>query len=82
MIQIDMTVRFLSCLDGISIRVCRDEAPDWHGVDVVHGLGLATRHIREARNRGVPVCLSVIYLSKAYRFGLLVKTCFAIAPAS
>jgi glycosyltransferase involved in cell wall biosynthesis len=70
-IQIDMTVEFLSRLEGISVRVCRDETPDWQGVDVVHGLGLSTRHIREARNRGIPVCLSVIYWSKAYRYGLL-----------
>ena len=39
----------------------------------MHGLGLATRHIREARKRGIPVCLSVIYWSKAYRTGLLAK---------
>ena len=66
-IQMDMTVEALSRINGISVRVCHEEIPDWHGVDVVHGLGLQLSHIREARRRRVPVCLSVIYVSKAYR---------------
>jgi len=72
-VQLDMTARFLSRIDGISVHVCRDERPDWDGIDVVHGLGLDTMHIRKARSRGIPVCLSVIYVSKAYRTGLLTR---------
>lgn len=70
-VQMDATVEALSQIDHISVRVCLDEEPDWNDVHVVHGLGLSPAHIREARRRRVPVCLSVIYLSKAYRTGLL-----------
>jgi glycosyltransferase involved in cell wall biosynthesis len=70
-VQIDMTARFLSQVEGISVRVSREESPKLDDVDVVHGIGLETTHIREARTRGIPVCLSVIYLSKAFRTGLL-----------
>jgi glycosyltransferase involved in cell wall biosynthesis len=72
-VQIEMTVQFLTRIDGISVRVCRDESPDWRSVNLVHGLGLERKHVREARRRGIPVCLSVIYLSKAYRSGLLAQ---------
>ncbi len=72
-VQMDMTVRSVSQLDGVVVRVCRNETPEWGGVDVVHGLGLETRHIREARRRGIPVCLSVIYWSKALRAGLIAQ---------
>jgi glycosyltransferase involved in cell wall biosynthesis len=67
----DATAEALSRAGGISVRLCFDEKPVWDGVDVVHGLGLQDAHIREARRRRVPVCLSVIYWSKAYRTGLL-----------
>lgn len=70
-VQIEMTARYLAELEGISVRVCRHERPEWDGIDIVHGLGLTTAHVREARWRRLPVCLSVIHWSKAYRTGLL-----------
>ena len=72
LIQAEMTARYLSEAEGVEVRVCRDDSPDWTGIDVVHGLGLSRDHIREARRRGIPVCLSVIYASKAFRTGKLV----------
>lgn len=71
MLQMDKTAEALSRIDGLSVRVCHDESPEWSDVDIVHGRGLEAEHIREARRRHVPVCLSVIYWSKAYRTGLL-----------
>lgn len=72
-VQMDMTVKSVSQIDGVAVRMCRNDTPEWRGVDVVHGLGLETRHIREARRRGIPVCLSVIYWSKALRAGLIAQ---------
>lgn len=73
MVQMDKTVEALSRINGISVRVCHGESPEWGGVDVVHGRGLEAENIREARRRRLPVCLSVIYSSKAYRTGLLAR---------
>jgi glycosyltransferase involved in cell wall biosynthesis len=67
----DATVEALSRIRDISVRVCFDDGPDWDGVDVVHGLGLRSLHVREARRRRIPVCLSLIYVSKAYLTGAL-----------
>lgn len=52
---------------GVEARESEDEAPDFDGVDVVHGFGLTAAHIRKAREQGLPVVLSTIYWSKHYR---------------
>ena len=52
----------------MSVRVCENDHPNWEDVDLVHGFDLRASHVREARSRGLPVCLSPIYWSKAYRF--------------
>jgi glycosyltransferase involved in cell wall biosynthesis len=72
-VQLDMTARYVDALPGVSVRVVRGEGPDFTGVDIVHGFGLQSRHIREARVLGIPICLSVIYWAKDYRIGLLVR---------
>jgi glycosyltransferase involved in cell wall biosynthesis len=73
-VQMEMTAKFLSQLGGISVRTCRSESPDWDGLDIVHGFELEAQHVREARRRRIPVCISVIYWSKQYRTGLLRQT--------
>jgi glycosyltransferase involved in cell wall biosynthesis len=70
----EMTARHLQQHAGVSVRVCNDNKPDWDGVDVVHGCGLNRKQVREARIRGLPVLLSVIYISRAYREGVLGQT--------
>jgi glycosyltransferase involved in cell wall biosynthesis len=72
-VQLDMTAKYVEAVPGVSVRVERGEEPDLCGIDVVHGMGLQTRHIREARILGIPVCLSVVYSAKDYRTGVLVR---------
>jgi glycosyltransferase involved in cell wall biosynthesis len=67
----EMTSRHLAERDGIAVRTSNDKQPDWSQIDLVHGFGLSLDDVRAARRRGIPVCLSVIYWSKAYRTGLL-----------
>jgi glycosyltransferase involved in cell wall biosynthesis len=72
-VQMDMTARHLAERGDVSVRLCRDDTPDWDGVDIVHGMGITGVQVRAARRRGIPVCLSVIYLSQAYRTGQLAR---------
>jgi glycosyltransferase involved in cell wall biosynthesis len=73
MVQMEMTARHIEELDGISVRFCLGDDPDWRGIDVVHGMGITRAEVREARRRRLPVCLSVIYTSKDYRTGELAR---------
>jgi glycosyltransferase involved in cell wall biosynthesis len=70
-VQIQETARRLAEQAGIGVTLSHEDKPEWSNVDLVHGFGLELRHVRSARQRGLPVCLSVIYWSKAYRLGLL-----------
>ncbi len=69
----EMTSRHVAELDGIAVSTSHEKHPDWSQIDLVHGFGLSLDDVRAARRRGIPVCLSVIYCSKAYRTGLLRK---------
>ena len=72
-VQINKTAEALQRIAGLGVRVSNDDAPDWNGVDVVHGFGVTTGHLREARRRGIPVCISTIYWSMDYRTGASIK---------
>lgn len=68
-VQLEMTAEHLARLGGVSVSVSRDPEPDWSGIDLVHAFGPSLADVRAARRSGLPVCLSVIYCSKAYRTG-------------
>lgn len=52
---------------GVDASEFEGEVPALDSVDVVHGFGLRSDHIRVARRRGIPVVLSTIYWSREYR---------------
>lgn len=66
-VQLLRTAESLERFCGIEVVTSQDPAPCLDRVDVVHGFGLDTHHVRRARSLGIPVVLSPIYCSKTYQ---------------
>ncbi len=65
-VQLEKTARALAEA-GLDVITEFTDTPPPTEVDLVHGFGLSTDHVRHWHRRGVPVALSTIYWERSYR---------------
>jgi glycosyltransferase involved in cell wall biosynthesis len=65
-VQLEKTARALAEA-GLDVVTEFTDTPPTTEVDLVHGFGLSTDHVRHWHRRGVPVVLSTIYWDRHYR---------------